>query len=119
MADSIVRSGQVPELRDSDVTKAGKTIWYFSHIPNRTQCFEHTVRRTGSDIDHELEHERELVEGEEVLPGGKLDEDKAGDPVGTVEAGAVFHSDLQCDFALHSQHLRSVRIISMSILSAL
>merc|ERR1712095_57290 len=28
-----------------DVTKPGKTIWYFDHVPAYTQCFEHTVRR--------------------------------------------------------------------------
>jgi hypothetical protein len=43
LADRIVRSGQVPEMRDSDVTKSGKTIWYFDHIPNVTRCFQHTV----------------------------------------------------------------------------
>merc|ERR1719336_3532280 len=44
-ADGIVRSGIVPEMRDADVLKSGKTIWYFDHIPNVTRCFEHTVRR--------------------------------------------------------------------------
>ena len=43
-ADRIVRSGVVPEMRDADVLKPGKTIWYFDHIPNVTRCFEHTVR---------------------------------------------------------------------------
>lgn len=42
-ADQIVRSGIVPEMRDSDVLKPGKTIWYFDHIPNVTRCFKHTV----------------------------------------------------------------------------
>ena len=42
-ADKIVRSGQVPEMRDSDVLSPGKTIWYFDYIPNVTRCFEHTV----------------------------------------------------------------------------
>ena len=44
-ANDIVRSGQVAEMRDSDVTKAGKTIWYFDRVPNETRCFSHTVRR--------------------------------------------------------------------------
>merc|ERR1711899_402108 len=44
-ADQIVRSGIVPEMRDADVLKPGKTIWYFDHIPNVTRCFKHTVRR--------------------------------------------------------------------------
>ena len=43
-ADQIVKSGQVPEMRDADVLKSGKTIWYFDHIPNVTRCFQHTVR---------------------------------------------------------------------------
>ena len=42
-ANLIVNSGVVPELRDADVTKPGKTIWYFDHVPNVTRCFEHTV----------------------------------------------------------------------------
>ena len=42
-ADRIVRSGVVPEMRDADVLKSGKTIWYFDHIPNVTRCFDHTV----------------------------------------------------------------------------
>ena len=42
-ADQIVKSGQVPEMRDADVLKSGKTIWYFDHIPNVTRCFQHTV----------------------------------------------------------------------------
>ena len=45
-ADGIVRSGIVPEMRDADVLKSGKTIWYFDHIPNVTRCFEHTVSMT-------------------------------------------------------------------------
>jgi len=44
-ANRIVRSGRVPELKDADVEKPGKTIWYFDHIPPYQQCFEHTVRR--------------------------------------------------------------------------
>ena len=43
--NKIVRSKTIPEMRDSDVTKPGKTIWYFDHVPNYTQCFDHTVRR--------------------------------------------------------------------------
>ena len=45
-ADKIVRSGVVPEMRDADVLKSGKTIWYFDHIPNVTRCFDHTVSLT-------------------------------------------------------------------------
>ena len=44
-ANKLVLERVVPELRDADVTKPGKTIWYFDHIPNRMQCFTHTVRR--------------------------------------------------------------------------
>ena len=43
--NKVVRSGVIPQLRDSDVTKPGKTIWYFDHVPSYTQCFDHTVRR--------------------------------------------------------------------------
>ena len=43
--NKIVRSGVIPEMRDSDVTKPGKTVWYFDNVPNYTQCFDHTVRR--------------------------------------------------------------------------
>ncbi|TRY72565.1 hypothetical protein TCAL_06513 [Tigriopus californicus] len=45
LANGIVESGVVPEMKDSDVTKVGKTIWYFNQVPNETRCFEHTVRR--------------------------------------------------------------------------
>ncbi len=44
-ANRIVRSGVVPEMRDADVTKPGKTIWYFDRVPDVERCFEHTVRR--------------------------------------------------------------------------
>ena len=44
-AKKIIRSGIVPEMRDVDVTKSGKTIWYFDYIPQKVRCFEHTVRR--------------------------------------------------------------------------
>ena len=44
-ANKLVRSGVVPELKDADVSKPGKTIWYFDNVPAYTQCFEHTVRR--------------------------------------------------------------------------
>ena len=53
-ADQIVKSGQVPEMRDADVLKSGKTIWYFDHIPNVTRCFQHTVsfsRHWGKSAD--------------------------------------------------------------------
>ena len=40
----IVRGGQVPELRDVDVTRPGQTLWYLDHVPVNTRCFEHTVR---------------------------------------------------------------------------
>lgn len=43
LANAIVKSGVVPEMKDSDVTKVGKTIWYFNKVPNETRCFEHTV----------------------------------------------------------------------------
>ena len=43
--NKVVRSGVIPQMRDSDVTKPGKTIWYFDHVPSYTQCFDHTVRR--------------------------------------------------------------------------
>ncbi len=44
-ANALVRRRVVPELRDADVTKPGKTIWYFDNVPNEQRCFEHTVRR--------------------------------------------------------------------------
>ncbi len=44
-ANRLVKGKVVPELKDADVTKPGKTIWYFDHVPAYTQCFEHTVRR--------------------------------------------------------------------------
>ena len=44
-ANKIVKRKSVPQLKDADVLKEGKTIWYFDHIPAYTQCFEHTVRR--------------------------------------------------------------------------
>merc|ERR1719284_1676755 len=44
-ANKLVRERVIPELRDADVTKPGKTIWYFDHVPNYQQCFFHTVRR--------------------------------------------------------------------------
>jgi hypothetical protein len=40
-----VRSGVIPELKDADSNKPGKTIWYFEHIRPEMQCFTHTVRR--------------------------------------------------------------------------
>jgi hypothetical protein len=44
-ANQIVRSGVIPELKDADSNKPGKTIWYFEHIRADMQCFTHTVRR--------------------------------------------------------------------------
>ena len=35
----------IPQLKDADVLKEGKTIWYFDYIPAEMQCFTHTVRR--------------------------------------------------------------------------
>ena len=43
-AVKIVRSGVIPELRDADMEKAGKTIWFFDYISSKLQCFSHTVR---------------------------------------------------------------------------
>ena len=43
----IIRTGQVPELREVDTTRPGQTIWYLDHVPTNTRCFEHTVR----DVD--------------------------------------------------------------------
>ena len=48
-ANELVRSRPVPEMRDADTTKPGKTIWYFDRIPNATRCFEHTVSVTQID----------------------------------------------------------------------
>ncbi len=42
-ADYIVRSKVVPEMKDADVLKWGKTVWYFDQIPSTKRCFEHTV----------------------------------------------------------------------------
>ena len=44
-ANQIVRSQTIPELKDSDTSKPGKTIWYFDSIPTQKRCFKHTVRR--------------------------------------------------------------------------
>ena len=44
-ANRIVKSGRIPQMKDADVLKEGKTIWYFDHIPSYQQCFDHTVRR--------------------------------------------------------------------------
>jgi len=47
-ANKIVRSGQIPELKESDVDQSkskGITIWYFEHIQPYEQCFWHSVRR--------------------------------------------------------------------------
>ena len=44
-ANRIVKQRRIPQLKDADVLKEGKTIWYFDHIPDYEQCFEHTVRR--------------------------------------------------------------------------
>ena len=44
-ANKIVRSKVVPQLKDADMEKPGKTLWYFEYITNQMQCFEHTVRR--------------------------------------------------------------------------
>jgi len=44
-ANRIVRSGIIPQLKETDVTKAGKTIWYMDYVPSYTQCFSHKVRR--------------------------------------------------------------------------
>ena len=35
----------IPQMKDADVTKPGKTIWYFDHIPAEKKCFTHLVRR--------------------------------------------------------------------------
>ena len=44
-ANRLVRTSGISQLKDADVTKPGKTIWYFDHINTTLQCFEHTVRR--------------------------------------------------------------------------
>ena len=44
-ANKIIKDGVIPEMKDADMEKPGKTIWYFDHIPAETRCFEHTVRR--------------------------------------------------------------------------
>jgi len=44
-ANRLVRTSGISQLKDADVTKPGKTIWYFDHINETMQCFEHTVRR--------------------------------------------------------------------------
>jgi len=47
-ANKIIRSRQIPELKDSDVEQSltkGKTIWYFESIQPEQQCFWHTIRR--------------------------------------------------------------------------
>jgi len=44
-ANKIVRSKVIPQMKDSDVTKPGKTIWYMDYVPSYTQCFKHKIRR--------------------------------------------------------------------------
>jgi len=44
-ANKVVRSGEIPQMKDADVLKPGKTIWYLEHVPSNMQCFTHTVRR--------------------------------------------------------------------------
>ena len=44
-ANRIVHEKKIPQLKDADVLKEGKTIWYFDYIPAVMQCFSHTVRR--------------------------------------------------------------------------
>merc|ERR1711878_178312 len=44
-ANKIVRSRAVPQLKDADMEKQGKTLWYFEHVTSNMQCFTHTVRR--------------------------------------------------------------------------
>ena len=48
----LARVGVVPELKDADVTKAGKTIWYFENIPPVKRCFTHRVRRSVGKCIH-------------------------------------------------------------------
>uniref|UniRef100_A0A146M1Z5 CD109 antigen n=1 Tax=Lygus hesperus TaxID=30085 RepID=A0A146M1Z5_LYGHE len=43
-AERIVRENAHPSLRDAK-TLHQKTVWLFDHIPNRWNCFNHTVRR--------------------------------------------------------------------------
>ena len=41
-----LRKRNLPELVDADVTKPGKTIWYFDHVSSgKMKCFTHMVRR--------------------------------------------------------------------------
>ena len=42
-ANKIVKSKVIPQMKDSDVTKAGKTIWYMDYVPSYTQCFTHKI----------------------------------------------------------------------------
>merc|ERR1711874_796253 len=44
-ANRIIRSGVIPQMKDADVLKPGKTLWYFEYVPSQMQCFTHTVRR--------------------------------------------------------------------------
>ena len=44
-ANKIVRSKVIPQMKESDVTKPGKTIWYMDYVPSYTQCFTHKIRR--------------------------------------------------------------------------
>ena len=40
----VIRTGQVPELKEVDTTRPGQTIWYLNHVPKDIRCFDHTVR---------------------------------------------------------------------------
>ncbi len=44
-ANQVVRSRAVPQMKDSDVERPGKAIWYFEHIPAQIQCFQYSIRR--------------------------------------------------------------------------
>jgi len=44
-ANKVVRSNVIPQMKESDVTKPGKTIWYMDYVPSYTQCFTHKIRR--------------------------------------------------------------------------
>ncbi|XP_071744217.1 CD109 antigen [Lepeophtheirus salmonis] len=61
-ANMLVRKRVVPEIVDADVTKSGRTIWYFSHISSKLRCFSHSVRRYFPVSNHTRTRQAIIIE---------------------------------------------------------
>ena len=57
--------------------------------------------------------------GQEILSGGQPDENPSGGHRRALEAGTFLCPDVQRDVTLHPQHLWSLRLLSVSLLSLL